>query len=54
MKFKDSYKIRKFASLLGYVIRFMKAQSFRSALSNAAPAIYFSSALRKHIIWADY
>jgi hypothetical protein len=26
----------------------------RSALSNAAPAIYFSGALRKHIIWADY
>jgi hypothetical protein len=27
---------------------------FRAALSNAAPAIYFSGALRKHIIWADY
>jgi hypothetical protein len=26
----------------------------RAALSNAAPAIYFSGALRKHIIWADY
>jgi hypothetical protein len=26
----------------------------RPALSNAAPAIYFSGALRKHIIWADY
>jgi hypothetical protein len=25
-----------------------------AALSNAAPAIYFSGALRKHIIWADY
>jgi hypothetical protein len=27
---------------------------FRLALYNAAPAIYFSGALRKHIIWADY
>jgi hypothetical protein len=26
----------------------------KAALSNAAPAIYFSGALRKHIIWADY
>jgi hypothetical protein len=26
----------------------------KTALSNAAPAIYFSGALRKHIIWADY
>jgi hypothetical protein len=25
-----------------------------AALSNAAPAKYFSGALRKHIIWADY
>jgi hypothetical protein len=27
---------------------------YRAALSNAAPAKYFSDALRKHIIWADY
>jgi hypothetical protein len=27
---------------------------YRAALSNAAPAIYFSGALRKHFIWADY
>jgi hypothetical protein len=26
----------------------------KAALSNAAPAIYFSGALRKHFIWADY
>jgi hypothetical protein len=26
----------------------------KPAVSNAAPAIYFSGALRKHIIWADY
>jgi hypothetical protein len=29
-------------------------ERLRAALSNAAPAIYFSGALRKHIIWADY
>jgi hypothetical protein len=26
----------------------------KAALSNAAPAMYFSGAPRKHIIWADY
>jgi hypothetical protein len=30
------------------------SEPYRAALSNAAPAIYFSGALRKHIIWADY
>jgi hypothetical protein len=28
-------------------------QVSRPAMSKAAPAIYFSGALRKHIIWAD-
>jgi hypothetical protein len=31
-----------------------RREGSRAALSNAAPAIYFSGALRKHIIWADY
>jgi hypothetical protein len=31
-------------------IKFISTKSTRSALSNAAPAIYFSGALRKHII----
>jgi hypothetical protein len=29
-------------------------QRSKAALSNAPPAIYFSGALHKHIIWADY
>jgi hypothetical protein len=30
------------------------SEPYRAAMSNAAPAIYFSGALHKHIIWADY
>jgi hypothetical protein len=37
-----------------YSFAFINFRWSRSALSNAAPAIYFSGALRKHIIWADY
>jgi hypothetical protein len=42
----------KFVPMLNYSST--KPWRYKAALSNAAPAIYFSGALRKHIIWADY
>jgi hypothetical protein len=46
--------ISRLREILCSVTEHLNGLESRPALSNAAPVIYFSGALRKHIIWADY